>query len=344
MKNNNFIPGLVSIIVPVYKAKEYIEKSIQSIINQSYKNIEIILVDDFGNDGSVDLAKSILQSSESNWKILRHDINKGVSAARNYGVEEAKGEYLYFVDADDYIPTYCIEKHVEAAALNHSDMVFANHIDVYPSGEKPSIRVSGQSVVSDNSLKMLCEGKIGTMVCNILLRRDFYRNSRVSFKVGMRGEDSPWVFSLIARARKISLLAECTYFYCRWTGSYTMSLRKNLSFIEDWYYFIYNCTVESKQIPFFENYYFRRWYARSILTFCEELYISELSHKDKHQWINKLFLQVRLPIKELNIASLGLFSVLNCLLPKTYAMYVLVKVRKLLRSFRNLLRLSFRKS
>lgn len=91
----------ISIIVPVYNVEKYVEKCIQSLINQSYKNIEIILVDDGSNDRS---NKIIDEYAKVDSRILTiHQRNKGVSAARNAGLKVATGEYVGFVDPDDYV-------------------------------------------------------------------------------------------------------------------------------------------------------------------------------------------------------------------------------------------------
>lgn len=97
----NRTKGLISIIVPVYNAKEYIKKCVDSILNQSYENIELILVDDGSYDGSSDICEQI--EKEDGRVILIHSVNCGAAAARNKGLDAARGEFVMFIDADDYI-------------------------------------------------------------------------------------------------------------------------------------------------------------------------------------------------------------------------------------------------
>ena len=100
----------VSIIVPVYNVSQYIVKCLDSIYGQTYNNIELILVDDCGSDDSMTIVHDYLASHVSiDAHIISHKKNRGLSAARNSGMEKASGEYVYFLDSDDYITLDCIE-------------------------------------------------------------------------------------------------------------------------------------------------------------------------------------------------------------------------------------------
>ena len=101
----------VSIIIPVYNVEPYIERCIESVLCQTYRELEVILVDDSSPDCSMDLARKCIDNSNRN-KLdiihLRHDHNLGLSAARNTGIEAATGDYLFFLDSDDWITDNCI--------------------------------------------------------------------------------------------------------------------------------------------------------------------------------------------------------------------------------------------
>ena len=100
----------VSIIIPIYNVEEYIEETLRSALNQTYKNIEYVLVDDCGTDESMEKVYKLLDSDAYKnkvVKVIKHDINKGVSAARNTGVINSSSEYVYFMDSDDIIPHLC---------------------------------------------------------------------------------------------------------------------------------------------------------------------------------------------------------------------------------------------
>src|SRR5471030_870825 len=113
----------VSIITPVYNVERCIEKTINSIINQSSKNFELLLIDDGSKDRSIEIAENLLINSDVNYRIISQE-NGGVSVARNKGIKEAKGEYICFLDSDDYIHKEYIKLMYEKASTCNCDLVF----------------------------------------------------------------------------------------------------------------------------------------------------------------------------------------------------------------------------
>ncbi len=102
----------VSIIIPIYNVEPFIEECVNSVLNQTMtENIECILVDDCGSDKSFEVAESIIATYKGDikFKLIRHEVNKGLSCARNGGVNAAEGKYIFFIDSDDYIMNDCIE-------------------------------------------------------------------------------------------------------------------------------------------------------------------------------------------------------------------------------------------
>ena len=112
----------ISVIVPVYNCEDYLEESLGSLLNQTFKDIEIICIDDGSNDNSLDILKSIA-SSDSRIKVFTQE-NQGAGAARNYGMKKASGDYIYFFDADDFLEKDALEKAYSNAIKNDSDIVF----------------------------------------------------------------------------------------------------------------------------------------------------------------------------------------------------------------------------
>ena len=111
---------LVSIVVPVYNVEKYLERCVDSLINQTYKNIEIILVDDGATDNSGELCDKLL-FKDSRIKVF-HKLNGGLSDARNYGINQATGEYLLFVDSDDWVENEIVEKLYNSIEQNSADI------------------------------------------------------------------------------------------------------------------------------------------------------------------------------------------------------------------------------
>ena len=114
----------ISVVVPVYNVEQYLEKCVNSIINQTYKNLEIILVDDGATDKSGKLCDELAKLD--NRIMVYHKKNGGLSDARNYGVERATGDYIGFVDSDDYIDAEMYEKLYEALKKENVDVAESN--------------------------------------------------------------------------------------------------------------------------------------------------------------------------------------------------------------------------
>ena len=131
---------MISVIIPLYKAENYIEKCLLSIIGQTYQDFEIILIDDSSPDQSLAIAKKTLLQYEVAYQILVHEKNKGLSAARNTGIDAAKGDHLYFIDSDDWLTHHRVfETFTEFLKTKHYDFIVADLQYVYEDGtKKPS--------------------------------------------------------------------------------------------------------------------------------------------------------------------------------------------------------------
>lgn len=126
----------VSIIVPIYNTKDYLEKCLYSVRVQSYRNIEVIMVDDGSTDGSADVCQQIcMKDSRFHYYYQK---NQGVSSARNYGIELAKGDLIAFVDSDDWIEADMYEKMVDLMLNNESDMVMCDAI-IWEDGKRGKV-------------------------------------------------------------------------------------------------------------------------------------------------------------------------------------------------------------
>lgn len=123
----------ISLIIPVYNVEGFLERCLSSVENQTYKDIEVIIV----NDGSTDNSYSIIEkytAKNPHFKAFSIE-NRGLGGARNYGIEQSSGDYLIFLDSDDYISHECVQKFVEAAEKSNSDIVICNSCDVDEDGK-----------------------------------------------------------------------------------------------------------------------------------------------------------------------------------------------------------------
>lgn len=144
----------ISVIVPVYNTESYLKKCIESIINQTFRNIEIILVD----DGSTDTSAEILAdyALRDNRIIVIHQENQGLSAARNAGMRSAKGEYIMFVDSDDWIDANTCEKAISAARTSFADIVMWTYVREYQSSSRITEMFDMKSLTWSGAKKKCC--------------------------------------------------------------------------------------------------------------------------------------------------------------------------------------------
>lgn len=310
---------LVSIIIPVYKTEAFIHECMVSVINQTYKNIEVILIDDAGNDNSLEIAEKLLTEASVQYTVIKHSTNQGVSVARNEGVVAAGGDYIYFLDADDYIAPHCIESMVCAAQKYNADMVYANHYDIFDSGEPVEQPGAVADVCYEAPLGAYVAGKLLSMVGNRLINKAFYTASGITFREKIRVEDELWSFSLILRARRVCRITALTYYYRRWAGSFTGTCQYDSFFLECNWLHVLNINDEAKRFNLWGDKGFRRWYARNLLTFFSRIFSSALSKTERVSMLDRVYHTLTLPTDQLNRLTFwqyGLAKMLSFMLPK----------------------------
>ena len=213
----------VSVIVPVYNVENYLEKCIQSIISQSFKNLEIILV----NDGSTDKSKEICEefAKKDERIILLNQENQGVSAARNFGLDNCTGNYISFVDSDDYIAFDMIEFLVNNIEKNKSDISTCGHYNCKlrnGSLECSCYKNSNESGTLSSSQSLqecLIGGKLSMMPVDKLYKRHLFDDIR--FPIRTFYEDSAIIPLIMTKISKVHYSFNPKYFYFRHENSIT---------------------------------------------------------------------------------------------------------------------------
>lgn len=215
----NPIP-LVSIIFPVYNVEDYIAQSTQSVLTQSYQNIELIIIDDCGNDRSISIAEEVCKGSE-NVRILHHDRNRGLSIARNTGLDAARGEWIFFMDSDDLLDKDCISVLVSLAERYPDAEMIIGQYDEFLLGEAPHpARWRQQAgVYRGDVIGPYVEEKIPATVWNKLVRRDFLLNNHVLFVERLVHEDALWSAQVACLAHNVIVSDVVTYHYLQRSGS-----------------------------------------------------------------------------------------------------------------------------
>lgn len=220
----------ISICIPVYGVEKYIEKCARSVFEQTYGEIEYIFVDDCSPDNSIAVLQSVLKdypTREPLVKIIRHEKNRGLAAARNTAVQYASGDYIMHVDSDDFLESDAVEKALVNAQSENADVVIfdMNHIFIDGSTMLESARVP------DNRLEYLHwlirrDSILG--VCGGLYRRSLYTNNNVWAIEGLNyGEDYATKPRLIYYAQRISYLPEPLYNYVQYnSNAYTQNVTR----------------------------------------------------------------------------------------------------------------------
>lgn len=205
----------ISVIIPVYNTQDYVEKCVNSILNQSLKDIEIILINDGSTDGSLEKLKKYEKDKRV---MIINKKNEGVSVARNIGLEKAIGEYIYFIDADDYLQNNTVlEKIYLNSKNNNLDILI---FDYYreSKGKKEYIRnfdLKNDKFLEKNQVLMdLMKEKFWGSIWNKLIRRELFLKNNIEFfkNLSLR-EDLLVVIKLVFFADKIGKLNEALYNY-----------------------------------------------------------------------------------------------------------------------------------
>lgn len=220
---------LVSIIVPVYNVYTYIEKCLISLINQTYENIEIILV----NDGSTDKSGEICEQYVENDKRVKliHQANQGLSAARNTGITNSKGEYLMFVDSDDWVSERIVEVLISNIQSKGLKLSMVDYHKVNAEDLTDNFEVSFDSILIEKevAIKRMLSGEWWS-ACMKLYHISIFNNIR--FPVGRNNEDYAILIHVFEQCEYVSFNKSKLYYYLTRPNSITTSQLNDRSFDE----------------------------------------------------------------------------------------------------------------
>lgn len=217
----------ISIITPVYNVEVCIDKSIRSIINQSSKNFELILIDDGSKDKSIDIAKELLEGSDVNYKIITQK-NSGVSVARNRGIEEASGEYITFLDSDDYIDSKFVELMYKKAQETQCDIVFCDYSEVDTKGNtlvKSRAKYLNTFISGKEAALRQLNDEINIGMRNAIYKTSIIKENNVAFDTNRKyAEDMIFIVKALLYSHKIISVNEVLAFYVIWEASVSNSV------------------------------------------------------------------------------------------------------------------------
>ena len=286
----------VSIIIPVYQVEAYIEDCLRSVINQTYTgSLECVVVDDCGSDRSMELALGMIAAYKGpiRFEVVRFERNRGLSAARNAGLERATGDYVFFLDSDDEISENCIELLVSrvegegAEGVAEGDgVVVGGGVEMVQGAEKTGHQYKRRSYnvavaeACGNKEVRECYYKHRQMVVaawNKLIKRSFLMENGLRFIEGVIYEDMPWTFLLLKHLSRVSFVSESTYYYRKRGDSIVTAagnLRKADSYARNYRFVVDRLTpgYEKEEVMYYGKRfaYLYAWYARYNAGFKEQ--------------------------------------------------------------------------
>ena len=214
----------ISVIIPIYNVEKYVAKCVRSLFGQAFAPIEYLLVDDCSPDNSINIIKSILNdfpNRKEQCRFFHLDKNSGPATARNKGLENARGEYIYFCDADDWLDLTMLEKMYSLAKKERVDIVICDFYIVCENKKQGCI-VSSWTPDKKASMRNYIEKEFNS-IWNLLVRNDLYKDNHIAFVPGYKcAEDLNLSVKLFYKARKCTNLHEHLYYYNQLNGNSIM--------------------------------------------------------------------------------------------------------------------------
>lgn len=305
---------LISVIIPIYNISLLIERCVYSIINQTYKNLEIILV----NDGSIDNSGEIcdeLSQKDKRIKVI-HKKNGGLSDARNCGIHKSTGDYISFVDGDDYIDKCAYERIVEKIKEYHPEVVIGNatKINIYTKTMESLMKpkpIEGKVVKGiEYFVESIKDGSMAVCAWLSICQRDFLIKNNLFFKENILHEDTHWTPRMLLCAEKVVYLDYKFYNYMIREGSIMTKKDKTKNGID-----IINTCYELEGLFNSIN---SRHYRKIINDYLLDLYLAAIFVGKLHRKDYKDILRKTFVAGKIGTISTFLKSVLFIISPKVY--------------------------
>ena len=206
---------IVSVIIPFFKVAPYIERCATALMEQTLQDVEFLFVDDASPDESRQILEGVLAKyPHRNARIITHPVNKGLPAARNTGLAEAKGKYIYHCDSDDWPEVTMLEKMVAAAEGNDADIVYCDFFLSFETGER-YMKNPVFSTADDLLRKGFLAGSTKYNVWNKLIRKDLYDRTEYRFPSGHGMGEDMTVIMLTTEAGMVAYVPEALYHYVK---------------------------------------------------------------------------------------------------------------------------------
>lgn len=296
---------LISIIVPVYKVEPYIDKCIQSILKQTYNNLQIILVDDASPDNSGKICDKYALM-DNRIEVIHKSSNTGLSDARNIGISKAKGKYIGFVDSDDYINEEMYEDMYNLIEKKEADICMCNFYNVID--DTKSIKNEDNGIEEYNKIQILKETlldrKIQSYAWNKLYKRELF--DEIQYPVGKKYEDIGTTFYILEKCNKIIVSGKPEYYYLNRKDSIVnnnneQTIMDYINIIDERYNYI---EKKYNELGRYNMYYL----AKTLITAYSDIYNLKHTGKEINEKLELLHKKIKKIMKEHEEEIINLFD------------------------------------
>lgn len=239
----------VSVIIPVYKVEKFIARCAESLLRQTLEKVEFVFVNDATPDKSMEVLRDVIAkypSRKADIILLAHNGNKGLPAARNTGLEHARGEYIFHCDSDDYVEPDMLEKLYQTASEQQADIVWCDWYLSFAKNER--YMKQPDFTTAEDALKAMLGGRMKFNVWNKLVKRELYVENNITFPSGYAMGEDMTMMMLFVHARKVVYFPKAFYHYvklntsaisCNYSEKHWEALRYNVTRIEKYLQNIY---------------------------------------------------------------------------------------------------------
>lgn len=237
----------LTIIIPVYNVEKYITECLDSVYDGKLRNFEVLCIDDRGTDKSIDIIKKYMEDKKiNNLKIIKHENNKGLSEARNTGINQAKGQYICFLDSDDMIKAKGVKELVERAILNDLDIVEGKITEVLETNrrKKKNQKTRTDSIImtGDEYFYQSSKNKLYYTMAWARIFKTEYLRTGYFFKPNLKFEDEDFSPRAIINANRVQYYDIEFYIYRRREESITTTMARDNKWVESYLKIIRNLT------------------------------------------------------------------------------------------------------
>ncbi|MBQ7197578.1 MAG: glycosyltransferase family 2 protein [Synergistaceae bacterium] len=335
--------NLISVIVPTYNGEKFIAQTLESIINQDYENLEILVVDDVSTDNTVSLARGILENSGRKFQIIQRTVNGHQSASRNTGLEASNGEYVIFFDHDDLAEKNFVSSLVREAEEKNADLVFCGFRYFYKNENRyeNDLTLPEYPLGSpENYLRAWADKKINLWsVWNFIFRKNFIIENHLKFPEDIYiGEDVEFIHKAVSRSSNISHINKALYihvYHASQQSKADLINRMNYKNLAQQYFLAYRralcCIIKHTSDKFIRNYVISHCFAEQFVNQCtlaaqagDRVFYDSKTKYFKHKKVRKIMLStVKFIFKE---PELFFKSLMIVYVPNLY--YLMRKKRK----------------